>query len=95
MAEADALDSLLDSLLWNAASRRLPPPLAGQLIVFKTLFALLCSFLYLQRLPTALETLAIGLMIGGLMWVVRPHVPEREEGRPLQGWGKIHLPHLP
>ncbi|MNZ65073.1 Inner membrane protein YtfF [compost metagenome] len=73
------LGSWLANLLWNAASRRLPLTLTGQLIVFETLFSLLYGFLYLQRLPTLLETLAIGLLIGGVTWAVRRHaVPHGE-----------------
>lgn len=79
------LGSWLANLLWNAASRRLPLTLSGQLIVFETLFSLLYGYLYLQRLPTLLETLAIALMIGGVTWAVRRHVPERAEARAVVG----------
>lgn len=72
---AALLASWLGNLLWNAASRRLPLTLSGQLIVFETLFALLYGFLYLQRGPTPLEGLAIVLLIGGVLWAVRRHAP--------------------
>lgn len=67
------LGSWVANLLWNAASRRLPLTLTGQLIVFETLCALLYGFIYLQRLPTLLECLAIGLLIVGVSWSVRRH----------------------
>ena len=67
------LGSWLGNRLWNAASRSLPLTLTGQLIVFETLFALLYGFLYLQRLPSPLEILAIGLLGGGVVWAVRCH----------------------
>jgi drug/metabolite transporter (DMT)-like permease len=59
--------------LWNAASKRLPLTLSGQLIVFETLFALLYGFIYDTRLPRPLETAAIVLLIAGVMWSVRRH----------------------
>ncbi|MNY46200.1 Inner membrane protein YtfF [compost metagenome] len=72
------LGSWFANLLWNSASRRLPLTLSGQLIVFETLFALLYGFVYLQRLPTLLESLAIALLIGGVLWAVRRHVPRQQ-----------------
>jgi drug/metabolite transporter (DMT)-like permease len=59
--------------LWNAASRRLPLTLSGQMIVFETLFALLYGFIYAHRWPRALEALAIVLLVGGLAWSARAH----------------------
>ena len=38
------LSSWLGTLCWNEASQRLPPTLAGQLIVFETLSALAYAF---------------------------------------------------
>lgn len=67
------LGSWLANLLWNAASRRLPLTLTGQLIVFETLFSLLYGFLYLQRLPTLLEGFAIALLLGGVCAAVWRH----------------------
>ncbi|CDG83658.1 DMT family transporter [Janthinobacterium agaricidamnosum] len=61
--------------MWNAASRRLPMTLGGQLIVFETLFALLYGFIYAHRLPGALEIAAMLLLIGGVCWTVRRHAP--------------------
>ncbi|WP_349290209.1 hypothetical protein [Pseudomonas lundensis] len=63
--------------MWNAASRRLPLTLSGQLIVFETLFALFYGFVFLQRWPTALETLAVLLLLSGVSWAVRRHAPGR------------------
>lgn len=65
--------SLLGNALWNAASRRLPMTLMGQMIVFETLFALLYGFLYATRLPTTLEAAAIVLLVTGVIWSVRLH----------------------
>ena len=59
--------------LWNAASKRLPLTLSGQLIVFETLFALLYGFVYDARIPRPLEAAAIVLLIAGVTWSVRRH----------------------
>ncbi|HJU70922.1 MAG TPA: DMT family transporter [Paucimonas sp.] len=44
--------SWLGTLLWNQASQRLPTTLAGQLIVFETLSALLYAFLWRGVVPS-------------------------------------------
>ncbi|MDT9096858.1 EamA/RhaT family transporter, partial [Escherichia coli] len=46
------LASILGNALWNRMSRLLPLTLVGQMILFETLFALLCGFLWEQRWPT-------------------------------------------
>ena len=69
------LGSWFGNRMWNAASRRLPLTLSGQLIVFETLFALLYGFVYLQRWPTPLEVLAVTLLLGGVCWAVQRHGP--------------------
>jgi drug/metabolite transporter (DMT)-like permease len=67
--------SVIGNGLWNAASKLLPLSLSGQLIVFETLFALLYGFLYESRWPRPLETLAIALMLAGVLWSVALHRP--------------------
>lgn len=69
------LGSWLAMTLWNAASKRLPLTLTGQLIVFETLFALLYAFLWRQRGPSVLEAAAIVLVMGGVLWSLRLHGP--------------------
>jgi drug/metabolite transporter (DMT)-like permease len=69
--------SVLGNHLWNIASRRVPVTLAGQLILFETLFALLYGYLYHQRLPRALESAAIVLLVAGVGWSVRVHSQKR------------------
>lgn len=68
--------SWLGNGLWNAASKRLPLTLSGQMIVFETLFALLYAFIYDQRLPRPLELAAILLLVAGVCWSVRQHADE-------------------
>lgn len=65
--------SWLGTGLWNAASKRVPLTLSGQLIVFETLFALLYGFIYDWRLPRPLEAAAIALLLAGVTWSVRRH----------------------
>lgn len=67
--------SILGNALWNQASRLLPLSMLGQMIVFETLFAFLYGFLWEGRGPTALEVIAIVLMIVSVVWCVRAHRP--------------------
>ena len=74
--------SWLAALLWNAASKRMPLTLSGQLIVFETLFALLYAFIWRQSGPSLLEGSAILLVIGGVCWSMRQHGPAVGAGLP-------------
>ena len=65
--------SVLGNSLWNAASRKLPLTLSGQLIVFETVFALLYAFVYEGRWPHGLEVLAALLLVGGVGLAARRH----------------------
>lgn len=69
--------SWLGNSLWNAASKRLPLTLSGQMIVFETLFALLYGFVYDARWPRLLEIAAIGLLMGGVYWSVQLHANDK------------------
>ncbi len=65
--------SWLGNGLWNAASKRLPLTLSGQLIVFETVFAMLYGFVYEPRLPRGLEIAALVLLLAGVYGAVRQH----------------------
>jgi drug/metabolite transporter (DMT)-like permease len=65
------LASWLGTLCWNEASQRLPPTLAGQLIVFETLAALTYAFALRSRLPSAEALLGVLLLVLGVAWAVR------------------------
>ncbi|WP_035052117.1 DMT family transporter [Andreprevotia chitinilytica] len=68
--------SVLGTGLWNAATRRLPLTLGGQMIVFETVFALLFGFMYDGRLPRPLELASIVLLLGGVAassWIHAVH----------------------
>ena len=65
------LASWLGTLCWNAASRRLPAALAGQLIVFETLAALLYAFILRGAWPSAQVLAGIVMLIAGVLFAVR------------------------
>jgi drug/metabolite transporter (DMT)-like permease len=71
--------SILGAACWNQMSRLLPLSLAGQMILFETLFALLYGFLWEQRAPTWVELAAISLMLGSVLSCLHAHQPR--EGR--------------
>lgn len=58
--------SWLGTLLWNKASQNLPTSLAGQLIVFETLAALLYAFLWRGALPGSKVGIGIVLLCVGV-----------------------------
>ncbi|GGX93035.1 EamA family transporter [Massilia dura] len=75
------LCSVLGNALWNHASRALPLALAGQMIVFETLFGLLYGFLWEGRWPTMSESAAMVLLTGGVVCCAAAHAP----GKPGRG----------
>ena len=69
------LASWLGTLCWNEASQRLPPALAGQLIVFETLAALVYAFVYRAQWPQPLTLLGAALLIAGVVVGLRSGQP--------------------
>ncbi|MET0311087.1 MAG: DMT family transporter [Burkholderiaceae bacterium] len=63
----------LATVLWNVASQRLSASLCGQLIVSETLFALLYSFLWDGRWPTAAQAAACVLFTLGILASIKAH----------------------
>jgi len=63
----------LATILWNIASRRLSASLCGQLIVSETLFALVYSFAWDGRWPTATQAAACLLFTLGILASIRAH----------------------
>jgi drug/metabolite transporter (DMT)-like permease len=63
--------SWLGTLLWNYASQRLPTSLAGQLIVFETLAALLYAFIFRGVFPVTQVLVGIALLCVGVIFGVR------------------------
>lgn len=65
------LASWLGTLCWNEASQRLPPALAGQLIVFETLAALAYAFMLRAQWPGAVTAAGVGLLVAGVVSALR------------------------
>ena len=65
--------SIAGNALWNRASRLLPLTMVGQMILFETLFALIYAFMWEQRLPTPLETLAFAMLTLSLTTCIAAH----------------------
>ncbi|OWW21785.1 DMT family transporter [Noviherbaspirillum denitrificans] len=63
--------SWLGTMLWNKASQRLPTSLAGQLIVFETLSALLYAFIWRGAVPTVAVLAGIVLLVAGVVLGMR------------------------
>jgi len=70
------LASWLGTLCWNEASQRLPPALAGQLIVFETLSALAYAFVLRGQRPEVLTVAGIVLLVAGVLWALRTRPAE-------------------
>ncbi|MES2130033.1 MAG: DMT family transporter [Pseudomonadota bacterium] len=67
--------SWLANVLWNMAARRLPTSLAGQLIVFETLFALLYAFILQGTLPGPFVGAGIVVLLVGVWLGIRAFRP--------------------
>lgn len=65
------MSSLVGAWAWNAASRRLPMVLSGQLISLESLFATLLGLLFHSRLPTPLEASGLAAVLAGVVMAVR------------------------
>jgi drug/metabolite transporter (DMT)-like permease len=63
--------SWLGTLCWNEASQRLPPALAGPLIVFETLSALAYAFVLRGEVPAPATLAGIVLLVAGVVWALR------------------------
>lgn len=75
MAALGLLASWLGTLLWNLASQKLPTSLAGQLIVFETLSALLYAFILRGSLPAPQILIGVVLLCAGVTLAVRAFQP--------------------
>lgn len=77
------LASWLGTLCWNEASQRLPPTIAGQLIVFETLSALAYAFVLRGHWPATPTLAGIVLLVAGVLWALRSGTsPEAAEAHP-------------
>ena len=71
MLSIGLLASWLGTLCWNEASQRLPPALAGQLIVFETLAALAYALALRGQPPQTLTLLGVVLLVAGVITALR------------------------
>jgi drug/metabolite transporter (DMT)-like permease len=60
--------SWVGGALWNRASLLLPVSLAGQLMIFETLFGLLFVYILENRLPSLSEAAGMILLLGGVLY---------------------------
>jgi drug/metabolite transporter (DMT)-like permease len=67
MLAAGIGSSWLAGVLWNLASRRIPPALAGQLIVSETIFSLIYSYVYDKQMPIWTDAAASVVLICGVL----------------------------
>ena len=67
------LASIGGNALWNRTNQLLPLTLVGQMILFETLFSLSYGFMWEQRLPSGMETLAFGCVVLSVLLCVRAH----------------------
>lgn len=65
------MSSVVGAWAWNAASRRLPMVLSGQLIALESLFATLLGLWFHHRLPTLSETSGLAAVLVGVVMAVR------------------------
>ncbi|THC43346.1 DMT family transporter [Massilia sp. Mn16-1_5] len=72
------LCSVVGNGLWNVASRVLPLSLMGQMIVFETVFAALYGFLWEGRWPTMGESVAMVLLLAGVVSCASVHRAKNE-----------------
>jgi drug/metabolite transporter (DMT)-like permease len=77
------LASWLGTLLWNAAAKRLPTSLSGQLIVFETLAALAYAWLLRRAWPDTVTLAGIALLVAGVILGVRVFSAASLTQRPL------------
>lgn len=71
MVAIGLLSSWLGTLCWNEASQRLPPSIAGQLIIFETLSALAYAFILRGEWPQPGTLVGIALLVIGVLWALR------------------------
>ena len=71
MVAMGLLSSWIGTMCWNEASQRLPTTVAGQLIVFETIFALIYAYSWRGVFPELPTILGIAFLITGVILGVR------------------------
>lgn len=70
------LCSWVGAFLWNKASFYLPVSLAGQLMIFETIFGIIFVYLIDQQLPPLMESAGILLLLGAVVYGIRTISPQ-------------------
>lgn len=70
------LCSWAGAYLWNQASISLPVSLAGQLMIFETIFGILFVYMLDQQLPSLMEGAGILLLLGAVTYGIRALTPQ-------------------
>lgn len=70
------LCSWLGAFLWNKASIFLPVSLAGQLMIFETIFGIIFVYILEQQLPNSIECGGIVLLLGAVIYGIRTMCPK-------------------
>ena len=65
------MSTVVGAWAWNAATRRLPMVLSGQLIALESLFASLLGLWFHGRWPTPMEAVGLGAVLIGVVMAVR------------------------
>jgi drug/metabolite transporter (DMT)-like permease len=68
--------SWVGAALWNKASIYLPVSLAGQLMIFETIFGVLFVYILNQQLPSLMEFSGITLLLGSVIYGIRTLSPQ-------------------
>lgn len=55
------------TLLWNQMSRRLPPVMTGQMLIFETIFAVVYAHVLREELPTVMMFIGMALLVSGIV----------------------------
>ncbi len=74
--------SWIASWLWNICSTNCPLQISAPLIVSETIFGLLFTFIYQQRLPIPTEAIAITLFLGGAVLCIRSEIFQKSKRQP-------------
>ncbi len=63
--------SWVGAYLWNKASTYLPVSLAGQLMIFETIFGLVFVYVIEQRMPPMIEFLGVTILLLSIIYAMR------------------------
>lgn len=74
------LCSWVGGFLWNQASIYLSVAIAGQLMIFETIFGIIFVYTLEQQLPPLMECAGVLLLLGAVIYSLRILSPQRDNG---------------